>query len=180
MNASSALRRYEPLARLQLGVEFFTEKEHARELLGHRAAADGLTTCGRQVRDHGADHADGIDAGMAVEAPVLDGENRLLHPRRNSSRSEHAAASRAMPVTRPVNIGGSSTTSSTGRPAASSLAMRAGAGRRRPASRLDDPRLGEDDAHRLAGVIAAARDHAGRHCDRARTHPARSTRDFSV
>ena len=93
MKISSALRRYDPTsaarARLQLRVELGAEEEHPRELLRDGAAADRVAAIRRHIGDDGADHADRIDAGMPVEAAILDGQHRLLHPLRNR-RERHA------------------------------------------------------------------------------------------
>ncbi len=55
------------------------KKHVARHLLRDGAAARGVAALAANVRDHGTDNPDGIDAGMLEEAAVLDGEHRLAH-----------------------------------------------------------------------------------------------------
>ncbi len=54
-------------------------------------AADEIDATAAQVGRERAEHADGVDAWMSVEASVLDGEHGLLHVRRNGGQ-RHAAS----------------------------------------------------------------------------------------
>ena len=49
------------------------------DLLCERAAANEVRPVASEVRDQRADHADGIDARVIVETPVLDGQHRPRH-----------------------------------------------------------------------------------------------------
>ncbi len=67
------------------------QEEVLHELLGERAAANQVRPVAPDVRDDGPDDPDRVDAGVIVEAPVLDGEHRLDHLLRNQ-RERHSAA----------------------------------------------------------------------------------------
>ena len=64
------------------------QEEVLHQLLRDGAAADQVLLLAAQVRDHRADGANQIDAGVVVEAAVLDGEDGLDHARRNG-RERH-------------------------------------------------------------------------------------------
>src|SRR6185295_2875062 len=64
--------------RLELLVEFVLEEEHARQLLRHRAAA-ARPALAEHAANCRADGAERVDAGVRVEALILDGEDGLLH-----------------------------------------------------------------------------------------------------
>src|SRR5207247_5449479 len=63
-----------------LGRELFGQEKVARQLLRDRAAAFEVSPAAEYVGDERSDHADRIDTGMLVVAPVLDRDDRLLHP----------------------------------------------------------------------------------------------------
>ncbi len=84
MKASSALRRYDRWPDCSSALNSSLRKNMRESCWVTVLRPTGWRRVGRQVRDDGADHADGIDAGVAVEAPVLDRQHRLLHARRNT------------------------------------------------------------------------------------------------
>jgi hypothetical protein len=55
------------------------QEEVLHELLRQGAAADEVGPIALQVGDDRADDADRVDAGVIIEAPVLDREHRLDH-----------------------------------------------------------------------------------------------------
>ena len=88
------LDREARLGELALERPLAREVEVPHELLrDRRAALDDLA--GADVRDDGARDADGIDAAVLVEAPVLDRDGRLRHPRADlAARHRRAVALR--------------------------------------------------------------------------------------
>ena len=91
MNCSRILRRYERCRDCCSADHLLGQEEHARELLRDGAAADRVGAVAEDVGEDRADHADGIDAGMVVEAPVFDRQHGLLHARRNGGERDAAA-----------------------------------------------------------------------------------------
>ena len=79
------------LPRLLLDGHLFGEKEISGELLRDGAGAFQVRPVAEHVREERANHADGIDAGMRVVAPVFDREHRLHHPR-GQRRERHLPA----------------------------------------------------------------------------------------
>ncbi len=73
--------RQDHLAQLARPGVAVREKDVARQLLGDRRgtleAAAGAAVLHRD--DRGARHADGVDAGVIAETPVLDRDHRVLH-----------------------------------------------------------------------------------------------------
>ena len=69
------------------------EEERARELLRQRAAAFHSPSAAQIANDR-APHADRIDSGMEVEAPILDGDDRVLQIGRDLGRATRRAAAR--------------------------------------------------------------------------------------
>ena len=67
------------------------EEEVLDQLLRDRAAAHQVGPIAAHVGDDGADRADDVDARMVVEAAVLDGQDRLDHPRRNHRQRDTPA-----------------------------------------------------------------------------------------
>ncbi len=59
------------------------EEEVLHQLLRDGAAAHQVRPIAAQVGDDGADGANDVDAGMVVEAAILDRQHRLHHARRN-------------------------------------------------------------------------------------------------
>ena len=71
-------KREEDLRQLARVADFRTQEEHARDLLGDRAAAcDMLVAGGHGQPDRARDAAD-VDAAMGVEIGILGGEERLF------------------------------------------------------------------------------------------------------
>ena len=74
-------QREDHLLELAAELPLVGEEDGARELLGERAGAffDAAARAGRGT-DRAAD-ADGIDAGMGIEAVIFDGDHRVLQVR---------------------------------------------------------------------------------------------------
>ena len=62
---------------LRCSVRSGVRKKFLHQLLGDGAAALDVALGAAQLRIAAADDAEGVEAGMAEEAPVLDGEHRL-------------------------------------------------------------------------------------------------------
>ena len=67
------------------------QEEIARQLLRDGAAADQVGAIAEHVGEHRADDANRIDAGVVIEAPILDRQHRFLHARRNGFERDAAA-----------------------------------------------------------------------------------------
>ena len=71
--------RHEPFGHLPLGRLLRREEGVLDQLLRDRAAAGGVGLVAEDVAEHRAGDADGVDARVVVEAPVLDRQHRLDH-----------------------------------------------------------------------------------------------------
>ena len=92
--------RHVLLGQLSLQRLLGRQEEVLDQLLRDRAAADQVRPIAAHVGDDGAHRPDDVDAGVVVEAAVLDGEHRLNHARGNRGE-RHAPALLAAGVDEP-------------------------------------------------------------------------------
>ena len=174
MNCSSSLRRIERWPDCASSAISSVRKKLRASCWVIVLAPTRYDACPAQVGHQRADDADRVDARMAVEAAVLDGQHRLLHVGGNG-RERHPAAPLARrgdqrAEQRRIELD----TCATGRSPAKSRSMRGGRaggrGRRtRPARRAARP-LG---AQHLSGEVARARHEGDGAAAPARTRPGR-------
>ena len=130
------------------------QEDVARHLLRDRAGAGGVARACRAMFDSTrADHADRIDAGMLVEAAILDREHRLRHARRDGGE-RHRPPLLALAAASEVSTGASSVSRSLALAPSSSRCTRSADARRRRLRRALAPVAARAAAGRRRGRSA--------------------------